>query len=227
MRVTFTWRSFSSRLRYIAVASPSRLGLVQRITSATSSSSMPREQLAHAQLLGTDPLDRADGALQHVVAPVELLRLLHRDDVARLLHHAEHGGVAPIVGAQVAQRALGDVEALLAERHAVLRLGDGAGQAERVDLLDLQQVERDPLRGLRADPRKAAELVDELLHRLGVDRHQPAPKMSPSPASGPIASRWISSSWAFMSCRAATTRSSSMATSSGSTTCGSIETLST
>ena len=44
-------------------------------------------------------------------------------------------------------------------------------------------------------PGQATELVDELLHRLGVDRHQPAPKTSPSPASGPIASRWISSSW--------------------------------
>ena len=81
-------------------------------------------------------------------------------------------GVAPIVGAQVAHRALRDVEALLAERHPVLRLGDGAGQPERVDLLDLQQVERDPLGGLRSDPGEATELVDQLLHRLGVDRHQ-------------------------------------------------------
>jgi hypothetical protein len=39
MRVTFTSRSLSSRLRYIAVASPSRFGFVQRITSRMPSPS--------------------------------------------------------------------------------------------------------------------------------------------------------------------------------------------
>ena len=58
----------SSRARYIAVASPSMLGLVARITSVTPSSSTRREQLLDPQLLGPDALDRRDRALEHVVA---------------------------------------------------------------------------------------------------------------------------------------------------------------
>ena len=87
-----------------------------------------------AQLVGSDALDGADGALQHVVAPVELAGLLDGHQVAGLLDHAHDRGVAAGVGADAAQVALGHVEAGLAERDPVLGLGDGAGQAERVGL---------------------------------------------------------------------------------------------
>ena len=53
----------------------------------------------------------------------------------------------------------------------VLHLGDGRGQAQGVVLRQLQQVERDALGRLGPDARQAAELVDEVLDRTGVERH--------------------------------------------------------
>ena len=60
------------------------------------------QQLADPQLLGADALDRADGALQHVVAAPVLAGLLDGDDVAGLLDHAEDGRVPPGVAADLA-----------------------------------------------------------------------------------------------------------------------------
>ena len=61
-----------------------------------------RQQLPHPELVGADPLDRADGSLEDVVAAPELAGALHGDDVARLLDDAEHGRVAAVVGADAA-----------------------------------------------------------------------------------------------------------------------------
>ena len=63
MRVTLMPSGLSRRARYMAVASPSRLGLVQRITSLDRSSAEAAEQLPHPQLVGADALDGVDGAL--------------------------------------------------------------------------------------------------------------------------------------------------------------------
>ena len=109
MRVTCRPSGFSSRARYIAVASPSMLGFVARMTSVMSSSVMRAEQLLHAQLLGADALDRRDRALQHVVATTELVRAFDRDDVARLFDDAHDVRVAPFVAAERAELAFGDV----------------------------------------------------------------------------------------------------------------------
>ena len=128
MRVTVRPNGFSSRARYIAVTSPSVLGLVHRMTSCTPSGSMPGEQLAHLQLLGADPLERAHRAEQHVIAAAELAGLLDRHDVARLLDDAHHRRVATVVEADRAQLALGDVEAPLAEPHPRLGVGDRVRQ---------------------------------------------------------------------------------------------------
>ena len=149
----------------MAVASPSMLGLVARITSVTPSASTRAQQLLDPQLLGPDALDRRDRALEHVVPAGELVGALDRDDVAGLLDDAEHGGVAPVVEAVAAELALGDVEAPPAPGDPLLRLGDRPGEPVGVLGRGLQEVERDPLRRLRADAGQAAELVDERLDR--------------------------------------------------------------
>ena len=58
MRVTLRPRGLRSRPRYMAVASPSMFGLVQRITSVTAFGLDAGEQLPHPQLVGADALDR-------------------------------------------------------------------------------------------------------------------------------------------------------------------------
>ena len=128
----------------------------------------PGEQLAHAQVVGADAVDRADRAAEHVVAAAELAGALDRDDVLGLLDDADRVHVAPRVEADAAPLGLGDVEADLAEPHAGLDLGQRVREALDVRRVGLQEVEGDPLGALRPDARQPAELVDEVLDRAFV-----------------------------------------------------------
>ena len=79
---------------------------------------------------------------------------------------------------------------------AFLDLEDRTGEPVRLFLVDLEQVERDALRRLRADARQPAERVDQVLDRRGIVRQSQVPprrpprppgappSTSPSPASG-------------------------------------------
>ena len=109
------------------------LGFVARMTSSIVLVGDAREQLLDAQLLGSDALDRRDRALQHVVAALELTGALDRDDVARLLDDAHDVRVAPVVAAERAQLAFGDVEAPPAPRDAILRVDDRGREPLGVD----------------------------------------------------------------------------------------------
>src|SRR5699024_5096130 len=120
-------------------------------------------------LVGADALDGADGALQDVVAASELAGLLHRDQVAGFLDHADHGGVTAVVVADAAQGTLGEVEAASAPGHPILGLTDGAGQTHRVVLRKLQEVQSDALRRLWSHAGKSSQLIDEVLDRTRVD----------------------------------------------------------
>ena len=86
-----------------------------------------------------------------------------------------------------ATRALGDVEAALAERDARLHLQDRLGEPLRVGGGHPQHVEGDALRRLRTDAGQAAELVDQVLDRPLVDggHGQRSPSRPPSPPSAP------------------------------------------
>src|SRR4029453_14107080 len=58
---------------------------------------------------------------------------------------------------------LGHVAADLAEAHLVAHLEEDLGEPGHVEVLGLDDVERDALRRLRADAGKAPEFVDQLL----------------------------------------------------------------
>ena len=103
---------------------------MQRITSRTPSSAEPFEQRPDPQLLGADPVDGAERTSEHVVRATELPRPLDGDDVPRVLDDADDRRVASRVGADRAELGLCDVEAPLAEPHAVLHLHDRLGEAE-------------------------------------------------------------------------------------------------
>ena len=91
------------------------------------------DELGDVQVGGLHAVERAEGAAQHVVEAVELARALDGDDVGRLLDDADEARLAARVGADGAQLAFGEVEALPAEPDLLLDLGDGRRQ--RQDLL--------------------------------------------------------------------------------------------
>src|SRR4029078_8283131 len=92
----------------------------------------PAEQLGDVEILRIDAVDRRQRAAQHGVAAVELTRALDRDDVARLLDHAERGRLAPRVLADAARRLGREVEAHLAVADGRLDLPDRLGKPERL-----------------------------------------------------------------------------------------------
>src|SRR6202035_448810 len=90
------------------------------------------EQLHHLQVLRIDAVDRREGPAEHVVDAVVLVRALHRDHVAGLLHDADQPVVAPRVLADAAARLVGEVEADLAQPDLLLDLPDRLGQRRGV-----------------------------------------------------------------------------------------------
>ena len=122
-------------------------------------------QLGDPQVLGIDPVDRRQGAAEHVVAAPVLVRALDRDHVAGLLDDTDQLGVAPLVQADRAPRPLGEVEADLAERDLLLDVADRGGERLGVLAGRAQDVERQPLRRPLADAGQLRELGDEALER--------------------------------------------------------------
>ena len=89
-----------------------------------------------------------------------------------LLDHADDARVAGGIQADGAQLLLGEVEALTAEAHDFLDLDEGMGERQRLLGRELQQVERQALRGLGTDARQLAQFVYEPLD--GGAEHAPA-----------------------------------------------------
>ncbi len=131
-----TWPSSRSP-RYIAVASPSRVGLVAMITSSNRSPVRlrlvdARQELADLEPLRADAVDGADGAVEHVVAAAELAGPLDGQHVERLLDHAQADVLAARVAADRAQGRVADVEAALAEHDLVADGDEGARERARL-----------------------------------------------------------------------------------------------
>jgi len=128
-------------------------------------------ELVDSQVLGLDAVERRKCAAEDVVEAAVLRRPLERDQVDGLLDDADGGAVAPGIEADRAQLVFGQVPALAAETHAFLHLFDRARERQRLFLLGLEDVEREPLRGAAADSRQACQLRDEVLD--GWAQHAP------------------------------------------------------
>ena len=126
-----------------------------------------RVELRDLEVLRLDAVDRGERAAEHVVAAAVLVRALDRDHVAGLLDHADQRRVAALVGADRAARALGEVEADLAEADLVLDVADRVGERVGVLRRRAQHVERQPLGGAVADAGELAQLGDQALERRG------------------------------------------------------------
>ena len=155
--------------RYRAVASPSMLGLVARITSVTPPSLHPLHQRPDLQILRADALDRREHAVQHVVTPAEPAGALERQHIQRLFHHAQAGRVTPGVGADLAHLVAGggDVEADRAHDRLRLERRQRIGQFGGKLLRGAQQEESQPGGGFRSDARQAFKSGDQVLDGFG------------------------------------------------------------
>jgi hypothetical protein len=107
------------------------------------------------------------------------MRALDRDHVRGLLDHADHLGIAALVGADPTARTVGEVEAGLAQSDPFLDLGDRARERERVLVAGAQQMERQPLGRAAANAGQLRQLGDQALYGRGVDAQRTAPKWSP------------------------------------------------
>src|SRR3712207_2755867 len=146
----------------------------------------PGHELLDPELIRADALDRGDRSAEDVVATAELAGALDRDHVLGLLHHADDRRVSPRVTADPAGLLLGDPAAHGAEPDLVLDLDEDLCEPADVDRVGLEQVERDPLRALRAHPGEPTELVDEVLEETLV--HQNPTGGLPCPEPSPVGS---------------------------------------
>ena len=186
IRDTRTPSGLTTRATYIAVASPSTLGLVAMMTSDRSASGAaePADQLGDAQVVGTDALERRQQAVQHVVAAAEVPAAIDRDQVRRRRDHADRVGLAPRVAAQRARIVLGHVHADRAQPDLV---GDIEQRLREIaDLLAVaaHQVKREPRRGLLADAR-AARASSWTSRRIGSAASPMLRAVLDMPGSGP------------------------------------------
>ena len=134
------------------------------------------EQFLDAQLIGTDTRERTDRPTEHVIPAAELSRALDRHDVLALLHHTQHRGVAPRIGADAAFGLDRDVAAHDAEVNPGLGLDEGRGEALDILGVGVEQMEGDALSALGTDARQLAELLDEILDHALVHLTQPSPQ---------------------------------------------------
>src|SRR5207237_359159 len=197
----------------------------------------PSQQLPHPEVVGADSLDRADRPAEHVVPPMELARLLDRDDIFRFFDHTNDGEVASRVAADAALRLFSDVAADLAEPHLFLYLKQNLSKTADGEGIGRKQVEGDSLRTLRTDVGQPAQLIDQILDdafvhpryspRLGRSRplmlSPSPPRLPPRPSvSGPMVSAARADALLVASRTAARMRSARLSVSSGSIALGSI-----
>src|SRR5262245_1665661 len=183
----------------------------------------PGQQLAHAQVLGPDAVQRGQRAEQDVIAAAELAGALERKQVVGLLHHAERPLLALRIAADAAGILLRHVEADRAVHDELLELGQRLPERRDLRSRALEKEEGQPLGRLRPDARESLERIDQPGDRLRVIRHyNPRPGILSPAVILPISACTISRDLRRASLEAARTRSSSICASSGLMTSRSI-----
>ena len=127
------------------------------------SRSTRRNSSSIRRFAGLDAVDRGQCPAEDVVEAAILGRALDREQVGRLLDDADDRAVATRVEADRAHLVLGQVPALTAEADALLDLLDRVRERDRLVRVRAQQVEREPLRGARADAGEPGQLGDEVV----------------------------------------------------------------
>ena len=111
---------------------------------------------------GPDALQRRQRAHQHVIHALELARLLDRRRRSAAPRRRRSARIAVVAAAERARVGVGDVVADRAVGDALLDVAQRVGEPIRLLARRLEDVEREPLRALRADAGQALQFLDEL-----------------------------------------------------------------
>ena len=160
--VTRMSSGLTRRAIYMAVASPSKLGLVAsrisligvmrlfgpcRVGRVRQALLNSLQQLSDLQIFRTDSFHRRNGPMQHMVDAVIVPRTLDGLDIQRLFDHADGPMIALCVIADATWIAVGDVVADPAEERICLEIFQCMGQIERNRLIAAQQEVGQPAGG--------------------------------------------------------------------------------
>jgi len=129
------------------------------IASTTSSTQEARD----VEVVGPDAVERREHATQHVEARLGGAGALERPEVADILDHDDHRGVAPRVGADRAGIAGVEVAAGAAGHHALRGLAHRAGERQQQLVALLHQRQHRAPRRARPQPGKPRQQLDQAL----------------------------------------------------------------
>ena len=121
------------------------------------------QQLADADIVRADVIERRDHAVQHMVNAGKFPRPLHCDHVLRVGDHADDAVVAALVVTDRADVAIRQILADGAEMHRFFCLGQHGGKLRDLILRQAQEVKRQPLRRLAADAGELCKLLGQPL----------------------------------------------------------------
>src|SRR5262249_40928779 len=120
------------------------------------------QQILDSELIGADPANWGERAVQHVIQPPVFAGLFYRHLVVRLFHDQDNAPVALRVRAEAARVNIGDVIADGAEDDFIFDILNGLNESVGLLAFSSEDVKRETLGGLGADARHLLKLVDEL-----------------------------------------------------------------
>ena len=97
-------------------------------------SSHPFHEFVNSQIRGSNSFNRRDYTTEHMIKPIELLRVLHSHHILDVLHDADQRGISFCIGANGTYIGITDIMAHLAVFHVVTQKRDRL--CEAVNILD-------------------------------------------------------------------------------------------
>jgi hypothetical protein len=127
------------------------------------------KQGADLQIIGTDPLDGIDNALQNMVPTLIYTDPFKGENIQGLLDHANNGSIAlrTLTDPTTVTPGHGNVEAFLAKGNLRFQAGQGLGKRAGYFLRCTQQIECKPGGCLWTNARETFKGKDKMLNGIG------------------------------------------------------------
>lgn len=162
MRLTLMPDGLISLAMYMAVASPSMLGVGGQDQLFDAGIVLKaHDELLQVDILGADAVHGRNGSMEDVVLAVKFFDPLHGHDVPRAFHHADDVLAAAVVAADGAGILVGQIAADGAVAHGLFGVRDGVSQCLCLFIRQGQNVKGQSLRRLASDAGQLGQLVDQ------------------------------------------------------------------